>query len=209
MGYSELDPRQTLGTKGLPTSHRLHTFTNVCKVRTDEKQKIDGTQDETGGFGNARTAARRREVVFRARGVTRTSLAEIATAAGVTRGAVYWHFKDKAALFHAMCDRATLPLDALFARAGEPPEPSRWRPCARFRGRAATPRRGRAHAGRLRGDLPQDRDRGRTRRHRRRRTSPERCHASPDRGHHQAVRREGSSWRATSIRRSPRKGFTR
>jgi TetR/AcrR family transcriptional regulator, acrAB operon repressor len=57
------------------------------------------------------------EVVFRQRGVTRTSLAEVATAAGMTRGAVYWHFKDKAALFHAMCDRATLPLDALFARA--------------------------------------------------------------------------------------------
>ena len=59
------------------------------------------------------------ETVFRQRGVTRTSLAEIAAAAGVTRGAVYWHFKDKAALFHAMCDRATLPLDALFERAGE------------------------------------------------------------------------------------------
>jgi len=57
--------------------------------------------------------------VFRQRGVTRTTLAEIATAAGVTRGAVYWHFKDKAALFHAMCERATLPLDALFERAGE------------------------------------------------------------------------------------------
>ena len=57
------------------------------------------------------------EVIFRQRGVTRTSLAEVATAAGVTRGAVYWHFKDKAALFHAMCDRATLPLDALFERA--------------------------------------------------------------------------------------------
>jgi len=59
------------------------------------------------------------EDVFRQRGVTRTSLAEIATVAGVTRGAVYWHFKDKAALFHAMCDRATLPLDALFERASE------------------------------------------------------------------------------------------
>ena len=59
------------------------------------------------------------ERVFRQRGVTRTSLTEIATAAGVTRGAVYWHFKDKAALFHAMCDRATLPLDALFERASQ------------------------------------------------------------------------------------------
>ncbi|MEO8739874.1 MAG: TetR family transcriptional regulator [Casimicrobiaceae bacterium] len=56
--------------------------------------------------------------VFREHGVTRTSLAEVATAAGVTRGAVYWHFKDKAALFTAMCDRATLPLDAMLEAAG-------------------------------------------------------------------------------------------
>ena len=59
------------------------------------------------------------EAIFCDRGVTRTSLSEIATAAGMTRGAVYWHFKDKADLFRAMCDRATLPLDAMFERAGE------------------------------------------------------------------------------------------
>ncbi|MEP7328588.1 MAG: TetR family transcriptional regulator [Betaproteobacteria bacterium] len=59
------------------------------------------------------------EAIFRERGVTRTSLAEVATAAGMTRGAVYWHFKDKADLFHAMCDRATMPLDAMFERAGD------------------------------------------------------------------------------------------
>jgi TetR/AcrR family acrAB operon transcriptional repressor len=49
--------------------------------------------------------------------VTKTSLAEIAAAAGVTRGAVYWHFKDKPDLFAAMCERATLPLDALLDQA--------------------------------------------------------------------------------------------
>jgi TetR/AcrR family acrAB operon transcriptional repressor len=59
------------------------------------------------------------ETIFRDRGVTRTSLAEVATAAGMTRGAVYWHFKDKADLFRSMCDRATLPLDTMFERAGE------------------------------------------------------------------------------------------
>ena len=59
------------------------------------------------------------ETIFRDRGVTRTSLAEVATAAGMTRGAVYWHFKDKADLFRAMCNRATLPLDTMFERAGE------------------------------------------------------------------------------------------
>lgn len=52
------------------------------------------------------------ERVFQQRGVSRTSLADIAQAAGVTRGALYWHFKDKAALFNAMMDRVTLPLGA-------------------------------------------------------------------------------------------------
>jgi TetR/AcrR family transcriptional regulator, acrAB operon repressor len=61
------------------------------------------------------------ERVFRERGVSRTSLAEVAAAAGVTRGAVYWHFKDKADLFEAMCERATLPLDALLSKAGASP----------------------------------------------------------------------------------------
>jgi len=54
------------------------------------------------------------QCLFREQGVTRTSLAEVATAAGMTRGAVYWHFKDKADLFRAMCDRATLPLESHF-----------------------------------------------------------------------------------------------
>jgi TetR/AcrR family acrAB operon transcriptional repressor len=51
------------------------------------------------------------ERVFRDRGVTRTSLAEVAAEAGVTRGAVYWHFRDKADLFNAMMDRAVLPFE--------------------------------------------------------------------------------------------------
>jgi TetR/AcrR family acrAB operon transcriptional repressor len=40
--------------------------------------------------------------LFSRTGVTNTSLEEIAKEAGVTRGAVYWHFKDKADLFHAV-----------------------------------------------------------------------------------------------------------
>ena len=51
------------------------------------------------------------ERVFELRGVSHTSLAHIAEAAGLTRGAVYWHFKDKAALFNAMMERVTLPLE--------------------------------------------------------------------------------------------------
>src|SRR2546428_11004317 len=58
------------------------------------------------------------ERVFCDRGVARTSLTEVAAAAGMTRGAVYWHFRDKADLFGAMCERATSPLDAMLVEAG-------------------------------------------------------------------------------------------
>ena len=54
--------------------------------------------------------------VFRDRGVAHTSLEEVAAAAGVTRGAVYWHFKDKADLFTALCERVQLPMEAMLAR---------------------------------------------------------------------------------------------
>ena len=51
------------------------------------------------------------ELLFAQRGVSRTSLQEIAKAAGMTRGAVYWHFKDKAELFNAMMARTASPME--------------------------------------------------------------------------------------------------
>jgi TetR/AcrR family acrAB operon transcriptional repressor len=54
------------------------------------------------------------EQVFRQRGVGHASLAEVADAAGVTRGAIYHHFASKAELFEAMMARAEMPLDAAF-----------------------------------------------------------------------------------------------
>ena len=51
------------------------------------------------------------ELLFQKHGVSRTTLQHIAQAAEVTRGAIYWHFKDKADLFNAMMERATLPLE--------------------------------------------------------------------------------------------------
>ena len=48
--------------------------------------------------------------VFHACGVSRTSLENIAKAAGVTRGAVYWHFANKADVFFALREQASVPL---------------------------------------------------------------------------------------------------
>src|SRR5213082_1462422 len=54
------------------------------------------------------------ERIFERRGVSRTSLQDIAEAAGVTRGAIYWHFDGKEALFTAMMERATMPMEAVY-----------------------------------------------------------------------------------------------
>jgi TetR/AcrR family acrAB operon transcriptional repressor len=48
--------------------------------------------------------------VFARQGVTRTTFEEIAAAAGVTRGAIYWHFADKTELFFAMREQAAVPM---------------------------------------------------------------------------------------------------
>ena len=56
------------------------------------------------------------ERVFRERGVGHTTLAEVADAAGVTRGAVYWHFRSKADLFTALVARAEMPHEASMQR---------------------------------------------------------------------------------------------
>jgi TetR/AcrR family acrAB operon transcriptional repressor len=59
------------------------------------------------------------EHLFQARGVSATSLQDIAAATGVTRGAIYWHFKDKGDLFNAMMNRVCLPMEDSAARLGD------------------------------------------------------------------------------------------
>ena len=53
------------------------------------------------------------ERVFHEKGVAHASLEDVAVEAGVTRGAIYWHFKDKAELFDAMMQRVMLPAEAM------------------------------------------------------------------------------------------------
>lgn len=62
------------------------------------------------------------EHLFQEQGVSHTSLQDIARRAGATRGAVYWHFKDKADLFNAMMERVTLPMEASFNQEDGGPE---------------------------------------------------------------------------------------
>lgn len=57
------------------------------------------------------------EHVFMDKGVAAASLEDIARHAGLTRGAIYWHFKNKSALFDAMHERVKLPMDEMLDRA--------------------------------------------------------------------------------------------
>lgn len=59
------------------------------------------------------------EEVFYTRGLAQTSLADVAIAADVTRGAIYWHFKNKADLFEAMSERVRLPMESLMKATSE------------------------------------------------------------------------------------------
>jgi len=66
--------------------------------------------------------------VFLKRGVSKSSLEHIAAEADVTRGAVYWHFKNKTDIFHAIREQVFLPLidrmdDALVLTANSTENP--------------------------------------------------------------------------------------
>lgn len=84
----------------------------------------------------AEAAATRRQIldaaeqVFQEKGVSHTTLNDIAEAAGVTRGAIYWHFKNKVDLFNKMHERIHLPIQSLAEESASEDEPD---PLGRFR----------------------------------------------------------------------------
>lgn len=61
--------------------------------------------------------------VFAVKGVARTSLVDIAREAGVTRGAIYWHFTNKADLLNSLWDRVLLFYAPLALASEDPNEP--------------------------------------------------------------------------------------
>ena len=65
------------------------------------------------------------EICFFRKGVSQTSLAEIAKTAGVTRGAIYWHFENKGEVLDALLLRAKTPVQHLeeASRSSDEPDP--------------------------------------------------------------------------------------
>jgi TetR/AcrR family acrAB operon transcriptional repressor len=66
------------------------------------------TKEESAQTRQRIVAAARR--TFLQRGMTGTTLEHVAEASGVTRGAIYWHFATKKALFDAMRSEVSLPM---------------------------------------------------------------------------------------------------
>lgn len=62
--------------------------------------------------------------VFHECGVSRTSLEKVARVAGVTRGAIYWHFENKASLFYAMREDAVKELEQARTTLASPDIPN-------------------------------------------------------------------------------------
>ncbi len=60
------------------------------------------------------------EMQFARHGVSHTTLADIAEAAGLTRGAIYGHFRNKADLLEALLERTRLPLEELIGAFVDP-----------------------------------------------------------------------------------------
>lgn len=70
------------------------------------------------------------EQVFFEKGYSKTTLMDVASHAGMTRGAIYWHFKNKMELFEAMVERAHLPIESLAEACADENEPD---PLGKFR----------------------------------------------------------------------------
>ncbi len=63
------------------------------------------------------------EVVFYNKGYSQTTLMDVAKHVGMTRGAIYWHFKNKVDLFEAIVKRVRLPLETLAEQCADINEP--------------------------------------------------------------------------------------
>ncbi len=83
-----------------------------CFKKTEMHRKLMARKTKEEALATRCQLLDAAQSVFCDKGVSHTSLHEVASAAGLTRGAVYWHFENKADLLAALWERASLPIDA-------------------------------------------------------------------------------------------------
>ncbi|VFS57412.1 Potential acrAB operon repressor [Leminorella grimontii] len=91
----------------------------VCKTwqnHTAQKHKIMSRNTKQQSLETRQHILDAAMQEFSRKGVTSTSLNDIALAAGVTRGAIYWHFKNKVDIFTAMWAQVESSIDDVALR---------------------------------------------------------------------------------------------
>src|SRR5690349_3521430 len=107
--------------KAAKTKRRNAATANSAKGRSATSTVGATTSSQTGRAANppnraARAAQRRAAIIaagldeFTARGFAATRLDDVAKRAGVAKGTIYLHFKDKEALFQELVRTALVPL---------------------------------------------------------------------------------------------------
>lgn len=101
--------QQTLCQKiiAITLLHSSNYFLHTTNMARKTKEEAEATRN------SLLDAA---EKLFSEQGVASTTLLQVATEAGLSRGAIYWHFKGKDDLFQALMRRVTDPLQADMAR---------------------------------------------------------------------------------------------
>ena len=89
----------------------IYTSSNVCNLGETMRK----TKEEAEKTREAILKAALR--VFSDKGYAGTRLSDIAAEMGVTRGAIYWHFKDKQDLYESLISNVTGRTDDIFKQA--------------------------------------------------------------------------------------------
>lgn len=118
-----------LNFRGLIIHTRLHGYKVFFIIPT-----VKPRRNETAIMRKTKTEALKTKEhlmlaaleTFYRKGIARTSLNEIAQAAGVTRGALYWHFKNKEDLFDALFQRICDDIENCIAQDAANAEGGSW-----------------------------------------------------------------------------------
>lgn len=128
-GFDTLLLGNCLNFRGVIIHTRLHGYKVFFIIPT-----VKPRRNETAIMRKTKTEALKTKEhlmlaaleTFYRKGIARTSLNEIAQAAGVTRGALYWHFKNKEDLFDALFQRICDDIENCIAQDAANAEGGSW-----------------------------------------------------------------------------------
>src|ERR1700755_3141765 len=117
--------RATTRTPAKPAKSRVRSRAAAARTPKVVSAKVEPAKP---ALNRAERAAERREAIiaaamdeFIAQGFAATRLDAVAKKAGVAKGTIYLHFKDKEALFEELIRTAIVPLVNRLAAGGPPP----------------------------------------------------------------------------------------